>query len=153
MNQPVETRQIAPTILRLLGLDPQALKSVHAEGTRELPDATRRGPGVRVVQLSWTDARCWATLRLIAQLHIPLEFCRYRNNTAEPIGWSQRSRRADHRATEARLLLHINCTPSVPSCGKPQVMVHSWPPKRSILPNLSRSRFSYRRVVDANPEV
>jgi type I phosphodiesterase/nucleotide pyrophosphatase len=34
----VETRQIAPTILRLLGLDPRALNSVRAEGTRVLPD-------------------------------------------------------------------------------------------------------------------
>ena len=33
----VETTQIAPTILRLLGLDPQALKSVKIEGTRALP--------------------------------------------------------------------------------------------------------------------
>jgi hypothetical protein len=33
----VETTQIAPTILRLLGLDPQALKSVQIEGTRVLP--------------------------------------------------------------------------------------------------------------------
>ena len=33
----VETTQIAPTILRLLGLDPQALKSVKIEGTKALP--------------------------------------------------------------------------------------------------------------------
>jgi hypothetical protein len=33
----VETRQIAPTILRYLGLDPDALRSVRLEGTRELP--------------------------------------------------------------------------------------------------------------------
>ena len=34
---PVETTQIAPTILRLLGLDPRSLKSVRIEGTRALP--------------------------------------------------------------------------------------------------------------------
>jgi hypothetical protein len=33
----VETTQIAPTILRLLGLDPRSLKSVRIEGTRTLP--------------------------------------------------------------------------------------------------------------------
>jgi hypothetical protein len=36
-NQAVETTQIAPTILSLLGLDPSALKSVRIEGTRVLP--------------------------------------------------------------------------------------------------------------------
>jgi Type I phosphodiesterase / nucleotide pyrophosphatase len=34
----VETRQIAPTILRLLDLNPEALRSVRLEGTRALPD-------------------------------------------------------------------------------------------------------------------
>jgi arylsulfatase A-like enzyme len=34
---PVETTQIAPTLLRLLGLDPRSLKSVQIEGTRALP--------------------------------------------------------------------------------------------------------------------
>jgi hypothetical protein len=33
----VETTQIAPTILRLLGLDPNALRSVRIEHTRALP--------------------------------------------------------------------------------------------------------------------
>jgi hypothetical protein len=33
----VETTQIAPTILRLLGLDPHSLKAVRIEGTRPLP--------------------------------------------------------------------------------------------------------------------
>jgi len=33
----VETTQIAPTILALLGLDPQQLQAVHAEGTLVLP--------------------------------------------------------------------------------------------------------------------
>ena len=33
----VETTQIAPTILRLLGLDPNALKSVRIERTQALP--------------------------------------------------------------------------------------------------------------------
>jgi arylsulfatase A-like enzyme len=36
-NQWVETTQVAPTILRLLGLDPGALKAVRQEGTRVLP--------------------------------------------------------------------------------------------------------------------
>jgi hypothetical protein len=34
---PVSTRQIAPTILRLLGLDPQALQAVQIEGVAVLP--------------------------------------------------------------------------------------------------------------------
>ena len=33
----VETTQVAPTILRLLGLDPRALQAVQIEGTRVLP--------------------------------------------------------------------------------------------------------------------
>ena len=33
----VETTQVAPTILRLLGLNPEALKAVQIEGTRVLP--------------------------------------------------------------------------------------------------------------------
>ncbi len=33
----VETIQIAPTILTLLGLDPRSLQAVQAEGTRALP--------------------------------------------------------------------------------------------------------------------
>jgi len=36
-GQPVETTQIAPTILQLLGLDPNALKAVQQEGTPVLP--------------------------------------------------------------------------------------------------------------------
>ncbi len=35
----VETTQIAPTILDLLGLNPQSLQAVKAEGTKVLPDA------------------------------------------------------------------------------------------------------------------
>jgi Type I phosphodiesterase / nucleotide pyrophosphatase len=37
INSPVETAQIAPTILSLLGLDPQALVAVQQEGTQILP--------------------------------------------------------------------------------------------------------------------
>jgi len=33
----VETTQVAPTILRLLGLDPGALRAVQIEGTKVLP--------------------------------------------------------------------------------------------------------------------
>jgi hypothetical protein len=36
-NSWVETTQIAPTILRLLGLNPNALQSVQIEHTRALP--------------------------------------------------------------------------------------------------------------------
>jgi predicted AlkP superfamily pyrophosphatase or phosphodiesterase len=35
---PVRTKQVAPTILRALGLDPRALDAVRAEGTRALPE-------------------------------------------------------------------------------------------------------------------
>jgi hypothetical protein len=37
LGTPVETRQVAPTILSLLGLDPNSLDAVQLEGTRELP--------------------------------------------------------------------------------------------------------------------
>jgi hypothetical protein len=37
VNGPVETTQIAPTILGLLGLDPDALEAVRIEGTEQLP--------------------------------------------------------------------------------------------------------------------
>jgi hypothetical protein len=37
VDSPVETTQIAPTILQLLGLDPQSLQAVQAEGTAALP--------------------------------------------------------------------------------------------------------------------
>jgi hypothetical protein len=38
----VETTQVAPTILRLLGLDPYALQAVRQEGTRVLPGISGR---------------------------------------------------------------------------------------------------------------
>lgn len=37
IGAPVETTQIAPTILAQLGLDPRALQAVRIEGTRPLP--------------------------------------------------------------------------------------------------------------------
>jgi hypothetical protein len=37
LGTPVETRQVAPTILSLLGLDPNSLDAVRLEGTSELP--------------------------------------------------------------------------------------------------------------------
>jgi arylsulfatase A-like enzyme len=37
MHSFVETAQVAPTILKLLGLDPNALDAVRAEGTPVLP--------------------------------------------------------------------------------------------------------------------
>ena len=37
VTTPVETTQVAPTILRALGLDPRRLQGVAREGTRELP--------------------------------------------------------------------------------------------------------------------
>jgi hypothetical protein len=36
-GQSVETNQVAPTILRLLGLDPASLQAVQQEGTPVLP--------------------------------------------------------------------------------------------------------------------
>jgi hypothetical protein len=39
-DRPVETTQIAPTILSLLGLNPNALQAVQIEGTRVLPGST-----------------------------------------------------------------------------------------------------------------
>jgi hypothetical protein len=39
VGEPVETTQIAPTILRLLGLDPRALQAVQIEHTQALPVA------------------------------------------------------------------------------------------------------------------
>ena len=35
---PVETMQVAPTILKALGLDPASLVSVRLEGTQVLPN-------------------------------------------------------------------------------------------------------------------
>ena len=43
VTSPVETTQIAPTILRLLGLDPRQLQAVRIEGTRTLTDLPTRG--------------------------------------------------------------------------------------------------------------
>jgi hypothetical protein len=40
-NQWVETTQIAPTIIRLLGLDPSDLEAVQIEGTQVLPGIGR----------------------------------------------------------------------------------------------------------------
>jgi hypothetical protein len=40
-NPSVETTQIAPTILNLLGLDPNALEAVQIEGTQVLPGVAR----------------------------------------------------------------------------------------------------------------
>jgi len=37
-SRPVETTQVAPTILQLLGLDPGSLQAVQQEGTQVLPD-------------------------------------------------------------------------------------------------------------------
>jgi hypothetical protein len=47
-NHPVETTQIAPTILRLLGLNPSSLKAVRIEGTKVLPlgDVRQDGGGL-----------------------------------------------------------------------------------------------------------
>jgi arylsulfatase A-like enzyme len=38
VTSPVETAQIAPTILAALGLNPEALQSVQLEHTQILPD-------------------------------------------------------------------------------------------------------------------
>ena len=37
VDQRVETTQVAPTILKLLGLSPDSLQAVQQEGTRVLP--------------------------------------------------------------------------------------------------------------------
>jgi arylsulfatase A-like enzyme len=37
VNSPVETAQVAPTILALLGLNPNSLIAVQKEGTQVLP--------------------------------------------------------------------------------------------------------------------
>lgn len=37
VTSPVETMQVAPTILKALGLDPNALEAVRIEGTQVLP--------------------------------------------------------------------------------------------------------------------
>jgi hypothetical protein len=42
VREPVETTQIAPTILRLLGLNPNALQAVRIEHTAVLPELDRR---------------------------------------------------------------------------------------------------------------
>ena len=42
VNTPVETAQVAPTILSILGLDPNALQSVQQEGTKVLPAVQSR---------------------------------------------------------------------------------------------------------------
>ncbi|HWC23654.1 MAG TPA: alkaline phosphatase family protein [Flexivirga sp.] len=41
-SAPVETTQVAPTILELLGLNPKQLSAVRVEGTRVLPGVTAR---------------------------------------------------------------------------------------------------------------
>jgi hypothetical protein len=41
-DRPVETTQIAPTILSLLGIEPDALQAVRIEGTQVLPGTSRR---------------------------------------------------------------------------------------------------------------
>jgi arylsulfatase A-like enzyme len=38
VSSPVETVQVAPTILQVLGLNPNALDGVRIEGTQALPD-------------------------------------------------------------------------------------------------------------------
>ncbi len=40
---PVETRQVAPTILAALGLNPNALQAVQSEATRVLPGLPLNG--------------------------------------------------------------------------------------------------------------
>jgi arylsulfatase A-like enzyme len=45
LKSPVATSQVAPTILRALGLDPQDLKSVRVEKTRALPELPIYGEG------------------------------------------------------------------------------------------------------------
>ncbi|MGZ0147185.1 alkaline phosphatase family protein [Kribbella sp. WER1] len=42
VRTPVETTQVAPTVLALLGLDPLSLRAVQVEGTRVLPELVAR---------------------------------------------------------------------------------------------------------------
>ena len=46
-SDPVETTQVAPTILALLGLDPNKLTAVQSEGTQVLPGLGKAAPGAR----------------------------------------------------------------------------------------------------------
>ena len=41
ITSPVETMQVAPTILKALGLDPNSLQAVQKEGTQVLPGVFR----------------------------------------------------------------------------------------------------------------
>ncbi len=43
ISAPVETTQIAPTILKLLGLNPSDLQAVQIEGTKVLPGLRGNG--------------------------------------------------------------------------------------------------------------
>jgi hypothetical protein len=43
IGAPVETTQIAPTILSLLGLNPKDLQAVRIEGTKVLPSLGNNG--------------------------------------------------------------------------------------------------------------
>ena len=42
LSDATTTMQVAPTILKALGLDPAALDAVRAEGTAVLPEVTRQ---------------------------------------------------------------------------------------------------------------
>ena len=45
VTSPVETSQVAPTILEILGLDPNWLQAVQIEHTQALPAIQFRGEG------------------------------------------------------------------------------------------------------------
>jgi arylsulfatase A-like enzyme len=47
VTSPVQTAQIAPTVLEALGLDPRALQAVQKEGTQALPDVPLDSGGRR----------------------------------------------------------------------------------------------------------
>lgn len=56
-SDPVETTQIAPTILSLLGLDPQSLQAVRQEGTRTLPVTGSTSPSGNRFTVSFTSTK------------------------------------------------------------------------------------------------
>ncbi|MGI8814481.1 MAG: DUF4231 domain-containing protein [Pseudonocardia sp.] len=87
VDQPVETTQIAPTILRLLKLDPNQLRAVQIEHTAELPGVA--APGARRVR---SDHRVWdaVPVQLVEDL--------WRQRSV----WSRGANRMKKRISQAR---------------------------------------------------
>lgn len=47
VNEPVLTRQVAPTVLQLLGIDPTCLQAVQQQKTQVLPGLFSAAPGAK----------------------------------------------------------------------------------------------------------